>query len=181
MEDFSTDELEKIFRNARSSDELFDGFQSALKYKINNPDLYKIFLANPALSTDELKMYTEKLSSEFKNTSFDFFMWSAEIFETGDQRKNCIESAVDYYKKANKEKPHSFLPLIKLLNLYNFDFEVGYNRTILDYVTNNLNQVKKRSKIYYRLAGLYSKLNDESSAKKYKILAAKAIKEESTK
>lgn len=179
MEDFSTDRLEKIFRNARSSDELFDGFQFAINKKIDNPDLYKILLANPALSLDEVKMYTEKLTKEFRNISYDFLMWSAEIFETGDERKFCIESAIDYYMKASQEKPHKYRPHLKLIDLYNLDFEVGYNNSIIDYVTKKVDTVKKRSKIYYKLAGLYAKLNNNAAAKKYKILAAKALKEES--
>ena len=53
--------IENVFRGSSSSDELFDYFQEALKHQTNDIGLYKMLLGNPALSSDELKMFAEKL------------------------------------------------------------------------------------------------------------------------
>ncbi|MGE5439432.1 MAG: hypothetical protein ACM3UR_06200, partial [Bacteroidota bacterium] len=92
-------DLEKIFREATSSGELFDSFQKAIKHKLKDAELYKILLSNISLSPDEIKMYTEKLCREYGDIRYDIYMWAANILESMHAGEH-LETAFEYYRKA---------------------------------------------------------------------------------
>jgi hypothetical protein len=93
-------EIEKIFQNSACRNELFDAFGDALKSGIRNIELYKILLANPALSSDELEMYSEELVKKLNGNEYDFYIWTGQIFEMGRFKDNTQEKAFHYYVKA---------------------------------------------------------------------------------
>ncbi|MFA7287799.1 MAG: hypothetical protein WC055_02865 [Melioribacteraceae bacterium] len=163
-------EIEKIFHNSGCKNELFDAFGAALKSGIGNIDLYKILLANPALSSDELEMYSEELAKKLKGKEYDFYIWTGQIFEMGMCKEATPEKAFIYYSKANQIKPTINETLIKILRLYNYDFEVPINNSIEEIVENRIKFVDKKSVIYSKLADHFKAKGDLLKFTEYRAL-----------
>ncbi len=170
--------LENIFRNSASSDELFDAFREAINARVVDMDLYKILLGNPALSPDEIKMFTEKLAKDIPEHRVSAFMWTANVFEHEKEDYNKLENAVGYYQRAFEQEPANAVPLIRLLNLYNYDLETQINKTIIDFVVQNVKSVNKKSGTFFSLADLYKRKGDYLLASKYLALGEKATERE---
>ena len=164
--------FEKLFRELSSPDELFDAFKNALENKINDIELYKIFLGNIALSPYEVRMFTEKLCNEFKDLSFDLYMWSASILENCNAR-NCVEMSFEYYRKAAEADSFSHLPYFSIVKLYNPEIDIPPQKELFQILQNSLEKVKYKSKIYLAMAELYGKLDNLTLKQKYTALAAK--------
>lgn len=164
-------QIENVFRNSSSSDELFDSFRNALEKNIKEFDIYKILLANPTLTSDEIKLYTEKLLGEIPNSSFQICMWTAKLFESQTFDYARLEDAVRYYEKALELNYGQYEPLLQMLKLYNYDIDLSTNKKILSLVEDNAENVIYKSKVYYGLAELYKKLGDSNLEKKYFSLA----------
>ncbi len=173
MED-ELNEIENIFRNSTSTDFLFDAFQEAIKLKIEDPEIFKILLGNPALSTDEVKMFVEKLIKEYPGQANELSIWAAKIFEHKDDYHNFFEDAIHYYKRAQDYKPDSTEPLLSLLSLYNYELNFTANKVILEFVETRILHVRIKSKIYYALADHYKKTGDKNLELKYFALAERA-------
>lgn len=170
--------LENIFRNSTSSDELFDAFREAINLNVNDLELYKILLGNPALSSDEIKMFSEKLAKEIPEQCINTFMWTANVFEYQKEDYNKLEDAISYYQRAFEQEPANALPLIKLLNLYNYDLETQSNKTIIDFVEQKVKTVNKKSGTFFSLADLYKRKGDYLLASKYLALGEKEAERE---
>ena len=147
VEDFRI-KIEKIFRESNSSEELFDAFQLSINTGIKDLELYKILLANPTLSKDEIIMFTEKLGAEFVEGSYDLYMWTANIFENNISDYEYVENSLLYYQKFAAIKPHKADPLISALKLYNYEIELPANSLIHKMVTNGVKNVNLKSKVY---------------------------------
>lgn len=171
-------EIENVFRNATSSDELFDAFQEALELNLNDLEIFKMLLANPALSADEIKMFTEKLIKEFPINAFDLCMWTAKVFENDQLDPHRLEDAIQYYSRANFIEPSLSEPLTQMLGLYNYGIDVLANRKILDIVESRVKSVKKKSEVFYVLADHYKKVGNIERAAKYLALAERSAERE---
>lgn len=170
--------IEYIFLISSSSEELFDAFDIAIKNKISDAELYKILLANPYISTDELALFTEKITSEFQHLSYEIYVWTAKILEQKVSGLDYIERCVEYYQKAVNSKPTESEPLINMIKLYNFDFSLPVNRTIIANVKQCIKSVEKKSVVYYELANLYKKMGNQDLNKEYLLLAEIAARGE---
>ena len=140
--------IENIFRNSTSQDLLFDAFQEAIKLKVKEPEIFKILLWNQALSTDEIKMFVEKLIKEFPGNAHELSIWTAKIFEHKDKYKSYLDDAIYYYKRANDYKTDSIESLMPLLQLYNYEVDLSINKDIIKYVEDRISQIRLKSKIY---------------------------------
>lgn len=172
--------IESVFRNSNSPDELFDRFTDAIKLKINDLSLYKIFLANPALSVDEIKMFTGKLLKEMPDEHFQLGMWTAKIFENRQISYEYIENAIHFYEIAVQANPMAHEPLLEMIKLYNMDLDLPHNKKILDLIDVYIPAVNLKSKVFFSLAELYKKINNLDSASKYLALGSKASERENT-
>ncbi|MBI5807717.1 MAG: hypothetical protein HZA74_04885 [Ignavibacteriales bacterium] len=168
------EEIEQIFQNSDSSDELFDAFAFSLKLGISDFEFYKPLLGNRALSSDEIKMFAEKLAKEMKNQAIDIYLWTGNLF-IGIS----LEDSFNYYYKAFFIDPTNYLPLSMMINLINYDYDDPFNKIILEFVESNVVSVHKKSEIYYSLSKHYKKINDLKNAAKYLALAEKASERES--
>lgn len=164
------EDLRKIFVDSSSSDELFDAFAESLKMNIDDFEHYKPLLANPALSIDEVKMFAEKLSREIKNKIFEIYLWTGEIFFD----RNLNYDAFNYFVKSFELDTTNHIPLLSIANLYNYDFDLSLNKTILDYITTNISTVHKKSKVYFLIANIYKKIGDYLNSAKFNALAYRA-------
>ncbi|OGU67916.1 MAG: hypothetical protein A2499_14225 [Stygiobacter sp. RIFOXYC12_FULL_38_8] len=177
MNDFIA-RIENIFRNATSSDELFDAFREAINTRVTDIDLYKILLGNPSLSRDEIKMFAEKLTKEIPGQAFNTFMWTASVFENHKDDYDKLEDAIKYYQRSFEHSPTNDLPLIRLLGLYNFDIDTLANKEILDFVDSRVISVNVKSRVYFSMADLYKRKENYLLAAKYLALGEKAAERE---
>lgn len=171
-------EIEDIFRNSTSPDELFDAFQYALEKNISDLELYKILLANPFLSQDMLTMFAEKLCSEFDHLAFELCLWTGNIFENRGPEFTNIKAALEYYTKAALKDSTRHEPYMAMLNLYQSELDYPTNDLILEKIENGLEKVELKSKVYDALTSFYKELGNERLMKEYRGKAEKARKQE---
>ena len=170
--------IESVFRNSTSQDELFDTFGVAINNKIHDFELYKILLANPVLSVEEIKMYAEKLLREITDSSYQICMWTAKIFESHSFDFMSLEDTIKYYEQAATFKPTEFEPYLNLLNLYNYEVDTQFNNKIFELADVGVNSVTLKSKVYNALSELFKKKGDLRTASRYLALAEKAAENE---
>ncbi|MBL1215560.1 MAG: hypothetical protein HND52_19495 [Ignavibacteriae bacterium] len=178
MSDKIYNEIETVFQRSNSSDELFDALQLAISKKYNSPELYKILLANPALSKDELQMFTEKIADEFTNCRYEIYYWTAQIFENNFTDYSYLERAIYYYQKAAICNPEECGPLLSVLQLYSYDIPLPTNETIMQIVNIGIESVKLKAKLYYAMAEHFRKVGNMELERKYKSIAEKAAHNE---
>lgn len=169
--------IENVFRNSNNNDELFDAFSDAIRMKIKDVALYKILLGNPALSVDEIIMFTEKLCTDLPNNRFEIYFWTANVF-CNNNDYSCIENALKYLTKASLAEPFNNEPYLRAISLYDNEMDLPINNKILIFINEGLPNLVIKSKVYYALAGLHKKIGNEELVKKYSILAEKSAKNE---
>jgi len=168
--------IEETFRSAHSSNELFDAFQTAINLKVSDLSIYKILIANPALSVDEINMFTKKLINEIPGKKYELLLWTGKVFENHPQNIFNIENTFSIYQQAIFQRPNSHEPLLRLLNLYNHDLKLPTNQKIINLIEKSLAAVDKKSKVYSALAKHYKKCGDSESEKRYLRLAETSAK-----
>lgn len=170
--------IEDTFRNSKSSDELFDAFQDAINIKLSDVSIYKILIANPILTADEIKMFTKKMIKEIPGKEYDILMWTGKVFENHPQNFKYLEDTFNIYQQAISHRPNSHEPLLRLLILYNHEIDLPANQKILKLIDESIAAVDQKSKVYYAIAEHYKKCNDQNMEKKYLRLAEAATKRE---
>jgi hypothetical protein len=172
------EQIEKVFRESNDPEELFDYLRIAISEKICDADLYKILLANPVLSNDEIIMFTEKITEEFENCSYELFMWTAQIFEDSFVDYSHLERSIYYYQKAAIANSLEYAPYLAALQLYSYELPLPTNESIMQLVNTGVSNVKIKSKIYFALADHFAKLGNIELKRKYSTLAQKAVRKE---
>jgi hypothetical protein len=169
MEEFKKD-IEKIFRESTSSNELFDAFGKSLQLKMRDLQLYKILLGNIALTSDEIKLFTEKLCAEFPELASELYTWTGSILESDPTTDN-LDSAFDYYKKAISANAFESQPYLSLIKMYNYDLDFPPRKQLEEIFEKGLLEVKSRSKLCLAIADFYDILDEPALRKKYQALA----------
>jgi len=165
-------EIERIFRDSSSPDELFDAFQNAIKLRLRDPELYKILLSNMSLSVDEIKMYVEKLSKEFRDISYDVYLWAAKLFEAASTFDS-IGEALNYYHRAIEYRGDDYKPYLQIMKLYNQDIDFPPKERISSILKKGLSEVQRKSKLCFGIADFYKKMNDAEMNRKFMMLGSK--------
>lgn len=178
MSDYIQKYVEAVFRNSGDTGELFDAFQLAVSEKVNDFEIYKILLGNPALTKDEILMYSDKLCRELKEKEFDICMWTANVLSTRTYEYGCRESSIAYFEKAFYSKPENCEPLLKVLNLYDTEMNFPTNKKILNIIDFGLHSIKQKSKVYYSLSELYRKIGNVKQSDEFFKLAEKSARNE---
>ena len=169
--------LEKIFRESTSSDELFDAFEKSLQYKIKDVQMYKILLGNIVLTSDEIKLFTEKLCAEYPELSPELYMWTGSILESEPTTDN-LDSAFNYYKKAILNKPADHQPYCSILKMYNNDLDYPPRHQIEILFEKGLREVINRSKLCFAISDFYDRIDEPALKKKFQGLASMFNKKE---
>ncbi|MGE5350435.1 MAG: hypothetical protein ACM3P0_00015 [Acidobacteriota bacterium] len=165
-------DLERIFREATSSGELFDSFQKALKHKLKDAELFKILLSNIILSPDEIKMYTEKLCREYKDIRYEIYMWAANILESMHAEEH-LETAFEYYRKAIESNHSDYQPYISMIKMYNVELDIPPKKVLLELLKSGIEEVRHKSRLCKAIADFYDLLQDKLMKQKYLAMAAK--------
>lgn len=161
------DIVESAFRSSDSSGELFDALKLAISYQFEDVALYKILLGNPSLSKYELIMFTEKICKEFENCRYEIYLWAAQVFESRIGDQDFTEDALYFYEKAFLSSPEEHAPLTSALNLFNYEYEVPSNQSILSLVNIGVATVDKKSMVYRKLSEHFRKLGNKDLQAKY--------------
>jgi hypothetical protein len=170
--------IEKVFRDSKSPDELFDTFRLAIQHKLKDADTYKMLLGNPHLNNDEIVLFTEQLTKEFEDLSCDLFNWAGYIFQMKDADFSLLDTSFYYYQRAFLQNPEDHGPLLSALNLYNYEFDFPTNQNILQLVNNGVELVKRKSLIYKGMAKHFKKIGNEHLSKRYENLAERSARNE---
>jgi hypothetical protein len=170
--------VEKVFRESKSSEELFDTFRLALQKNVDDVDSYKMLLGNPHLTNDEIVLFTEQLTKQFADFSNELYNWTGYIFQTKDCDFSLLDTSFYYYQKAFLADPTDHSALLSVLNLYNYEFDFPINQNILQLVNNGVELVKRKSLVYRGMSKHYRKIGNEHLSKRYEDLAERAARTE---
>ena len=170
--------IEEVFRVSSSSDELFDNFQISLKYPTVDISVYKILLANPVITSDEIKMYSEKIIKQFPQHSFEILFWTGNIFESQKDDLDRLGDSINYYRRAFQINPFDENTLVHLLNLYNYETDIKANKEVLDFVESSVITVNKKSRVYFYLSDIYRQSGNLTMAARYLALGEKSAERE---
>lgn len=172
MNEIIKQKIEEVFRQSNSRGELFDAFHDAISNNIDDIDLYKILLANPILSKEEISMYSNKLSSVAESKRFDIYMWAAKLLENKSYDHESVSSSLSFYLKASETNPQNEKPLLQMLHLYNYDLNLPTNKRIVELIEQKLDNLKEKGGVYIALANHYDRLGLIDTKTKYLRLAA---------
>jgi hypothetical protein len=178
MDSKNFDELKEIFSSSNSPDELFDAFSYAIKNKIGSLELYQLFLWNKAICKDEIVMYACKICSVFPEYSYDIYLLVAGIFESYSNSGDDYLMALLYYKKALSVKPDSIPVYLAVAKLYNKDLDAPPFGEVIVVISDGLENVNRKSKLYYALSDLYEKKGDYKLKKEFWLFGDSAAKNE---
>ena len=170
-------EVENIFVNSSSPDELFDAFRAAIENKIKDVQLYKSLLWNKALSPDEISMYAEKICKEFPDSCFKIFYAVAQILESISVYGIYHERAMNYFKKAAKASPESHEPYVAIAKMYNFELDCPRIKNVLKTLEQGIETVHLKSKVCFALSNIYKKTGDKENEKLYQSMGEKYQRE----
>jgi hypothetical protein len=166
-------DIENIFRTSGSSDELFDTFRASLEVKIKDVELYKTFLSNKALSTDEISMFAEKICKEFPDYAFKIYSWVGQIFTSISFYGKHHDKALAYFKKAASANKASHEPYISIAKMYIKEINTPRFDKIVPLLEYGIETAIKKSEICFALSALYKKTGNKEKEKKYQGLGEK--------
>ena len=152
------EKISKIFLTSNSKEEIFDNFQLAIVNEIDDLEIYQTLLANPILSTDEIKLYCGKLCSQFPTLSYELQIWTAQIFENCNTECDCLDNAIDFYHQAFLTNPSN---------------ELSTNPKIIDIIEEGVKSTNKKSIVYEKLSKIYKQKGNVQRAERYAAKAAK--------
>ena len=177
MENEIKKELELIFKESNSSDELFDAFRKALDAKIKDADLYKTLLWNRALSSDEISMYAEKICQEYPEFSFSIYFWVGKIFSSISTYGSHHEKAFEYFNKASSIDRTSCEPFLAVAKLYSKELNIPRIEKVVQIFKDGLESVKKKSELCFSLSKLFKRIGNIEKEKEYQKLGEQFQKE----
>jgi hypothetical protein len=178
MRSYSLDEIRQCFSRSTDFNEIFDAFQSALASKLKDLDHYRLLFWNHALSTDEVRLFGEKLAAEFPDMAYEVYIWLASVFEVTSSTQDNYELALEYYKKASHTNPGKPEPYLDACDCYDVDLNIPPVGNLIEFVTTGLDHVRNPVPLYKRLANLYSHAGDQVKSDHYRRLAEEGGRQE---
>jgi hypothetical protein len=163
-------EIEQIFKISGSPDELFDAFRLAIGSGIKDEEIYKILLANKALSNDEIKMYAEKICKDFPELCPSIYFWTARVFESFANHLDKFQNAFFYYKKSISSDESDLRPYLAIARMYNNELDLPQFKDVTGVLLKGISKVDIKSKICFALSNLYKKRRDVDNASYYQML-----------
>ncbi len=164
----SVEEIRRCFSSSTDFNEIFDVFQSALVLKLKDVELYRVLFWNPSLTPDEVRLFGEKLASEFPEMAYDVFLWLATIFEVTYSSSDNFELAVHYYRRAAQAKPDEADPYLDACDCYDPDLNIPPLAVLTEFLKGGLEKVRARAPLYRRLAYFAEISGNPETAEEYR-------------
>jgi hypothetical protein len=166
-------EIRNIFTTSSSPDELFDVFEQAVKYKIDDASLYKTLLWNKAISCDEIMMYAEKICKEFPGLCFEIYFAVGEILESISMYGSMKENSFEYFKKSAAANKFSHNPYISAAKMYNAELDIPPFEQVASFVESGIEHVELKSKLCFALSSLYKQRGEHDKERAFQMLGEK--------
>lgn len=155
MHTYTIEEIRRCFSTAQDFNEIFDAFESAITQKIKDVEPYRLLFWNHSLTTDEVRLFGEKLAKEFPDIAYDIFLWLASIFEATQSSSDNYELAFHYFQKAAKARPAEPDSYLDACDCYEPDLNIPPLHMLIEFVKQGVHKVTHPSLLYKRLAHLY--------------------------
>jgi tetratricopeptide (TPR) repeat protein len=168
MRSYSLDEIRRTFTSSTDFNEIFDVFQSALVQKVKDVEPYRLLFWNHSLTSDEIRLFGEKLAAEFPDMAFEVYLWLATVFEVTTSAFDNHELALHYYRKASSIKPSEPAPYLDACDCYDADLNIPPAAGLIEFVRSGLEHVHHPVPLYRRLAELYDIQGDTEQADHYR-------------
>lgn len=168
MPPLSVEEIRRRFSFASDFNEIFDAFKDAMAQGIQDVELYRLLFWNHSLSTDELKLFGEKLAHEFPDIGYDVYMWLASVFEVTYSAYDNYELAVEYYMKAAAVRPTEPDPYLDAADCYEPDLNIPPINVLIEFLREGTRHVGTLKSIYQRLAYLFEIVGDLEQSQFYR-------------
>lgn len=168
MQSYTVDEIRRCFSTSTDFNEIFDVFQAAIAQRISDVEPYRLLFWNQALTTDEVRLFGEKLAGEFPELAFDVFLWLASVFGVTTSSSDNYELAVYYYMKAATVRPSEPHPYLDACDCYDADLNIPPLTTLIEFVRRGLEHVPNPISLYRRLAHLYDVAGDHEMGDEYR-------------
>jgi tetratricopeptide (TPR) repeat protein len=168
MRNYSVEEIRRCFSMSTDFNEIFDVFQAALAQKLKDAEHYRLLFWNHSLTPDEVRLFGEKVASEFPDMAYDVFLWLASIFEVTYSTNDNFELAVHYYKRAAQAKPEEVDPYLDACDCYDPDLNIPPLNTLVDFLKSGLGRARNPVVLYRRLAYLLELAGDSEQAEAFR-------------
>lgn len=155
MRTFTVDEIRQAFSASSDFNEIFDAFQSALAQNLRDVEPYRLLFWNHSLTTDEVRLFGEKLAAQFPDLAYDVYLWLAGVFEVTISAYDNYELALEYYRKAALARPEEADPYLDACDCYEPDLNIPPIRSLIEFVGRGVHTVHDPRPVYRRLAHLY--------------------------
>ena len=164
MKPNTIEDIRRCFSASEDFNEIFDAFESAIAQRICDVEPYRLLFWNPSLTSDEVRLFGEKLSAEFPELAYDVFSWLASIFEAIHSASDNHELALYYYKKAANVRPAEPDPYLDACDCYDPDLNIPPLDSLIEFVKQGVLTVVHPSPLYKRLARLHEIAGDFDQA-----------------
>ena len=168
MRTYTVEEIRRCFSTSTDFNEIFDVFQAALAQKVKDVEPYRLLFWNHSLTPDEIRLFGEKLSSEFPDLAYDVYLWLTSIFEVTYSSSDNFELAVYYYQKAAVVRPDEPDPYLDACDCYDPDLNIPPVYSLIEFVRNGTEHVANPASLFRRLAHLYRLAGNEEASEHYR-------------
>ncbi len=168
MSTLSADEIRRCFASSTDFNEIFDVFQSVLAQKLRDVELYRMLFWNPSLTPDEVRLFGEKLASEFPDMAYGVFLWLASIFEVTYSSSDNFELAVHYYRRAAQARPEETDPYLDACDCYDPDLNIPPLTVLMEFLKSGVEKVRNPAVLYRRLAYFAELSGNPDAAEEYR-------------
>jgi tetratricopeptide (TPR) repeat protein len=168
MRSYSLEEIRRCFSRSTDFNEIFDAFQSALDQKIKDLEQYRLLFWNHALSTDEVRLFGEKLAEVFPEMAQGVYLWLASVFEVTCSANDNYELAFHYYQKAADVDPRRPEAYLDACDCYDPDLNIPPVTTLIEFVKAGASRVSNPAPLYKRLANLFQLSGDPEQSEVYR-------------
>ena len=160
MREYSLDDIRQTFSTSTDFNEIFDVYQAALRQKVRDVELYRLLFWNQSLTSDEIRLFGEKLAAEFPDLAYDVYLWLASVFEVTTSAQDNYELALQYYQKAAAARPEEPDPYLDASECYDPDLNIPPLNALVDFLKRGVEHVPHPASLYKRLAQLYDIAGD---------------------
>jgi hypothetical protein len=168
MRSYSLEEIRNCFSRSADFNEIFDAFQSAISQKIKDLEQYRLLFWNHSLSTDEVRLFGEKLAEVFPDMAHEIYLWLASVFEVTSSSDDNYELAFHYYQKAAESEPKNPDAYLDACDCYDPDLNIPPVTNLIEFVKRGTNHVTDPVPLYKRLANLFQFLGDPGQSEEYR-------------
>jgi tetratricopeptide (TPR) repeat protein len=164
MRTYELEEIRRTFAKSADFNEIFDVFQAAIRQRVRDVEPYRLLFWNHSLAPDEIRLFGEKLASEFPELAYDVYLWLASVFEATYAGDDNYELAIHYYQQAAQARPAEPDPYLDACDCYDPDLNVPSLAQLIDFVRKGASIVPNPAGLYRRLAYLYHLSGDEAQS-----------------